>query len=308
MLAPRPGAPGLLREGSRHPRPPAQVEIVQPPIRRPQRRWAADEPARRARRGRRRAAARPPRPPVRRERRRPGPGARPERPAPGGRPPARRSRGPSAARVPTGTTRRGQRLCERPRRRQADPQAGERAGPDPHRDRVDRPPSAGPLRRSLDLGQQLAAWRGRAPSRAAQAARSLSASPSRVTATTRSSVAVSQPTIVVTPSPSGPSPRSHGGHRPACVSSTRSAAGSLERIGRGRPFDERDRVRGQVVVQEPRVLGAQVTEAEQVEVGDRHAPAVPVPDREGGRGHGSSRRARGTRRGSASSCRRRAPR
>ena len=284
--APRRGAPSLIREESRHPLPPAQVEIVAPPIRGHQRRRAGNEPARRARRGRRPAAARPPRPPARRERRRPVRGARPARRAPGGLRAARRSRSPSAARVPTGTTGLASacanaRAVARPIRRPVnDP------GPIPTAiASTARHPPARSAAASTSASSS-PAWRGRAPSRRRKR-RSLSTSPFRVTATTRSSVAVSQPTMVVTRFALGPVTEITRRSPPWCVSSTRSAAGSLER-DRPRPAIRRTRSRpgsgsrpGAPGPRRPRSL-----EAEQVEVGDRHAPSVPVPDRERGRGHG----------------------
>src|SRR3954470_18423397 len=51
-----------------------------------------------------------------------------------------------------------------------------------------------------------------------------------------------------------------------------------------RPLDERDGVRGDVVVEQGRVLLLELGEPVEVEMGDRHAPAVGVPDREGRRG------------------------
>ena len=62
----------------------------------------------------------------------------------------------------------------------------------------------------------------------------------------------------------------------ARVGEPHAAHAAAGQLGRGRvgPLDERDRVRGQVVLEQAGVLGLEVAaEAEEVEVGDRN-PAV----------------------------------
>src|SRR3954447_16149153 len=58
-------------------------------------------------------------------------------------------------------------------------------------------------------------------------------------------------------------------------------------IPRPRPLDEGDSVGTEVVVEQRRVLVLEVFQAIEVEMGDRHPPAlVALADREGGRGDG----------------------
>ena len=182
---PRPGAPGLIPGGPRRPRPPAHREIVSPPIRRPAAPRAAPDPLgelRRARDERRpdllaRRHRREPRTPAPRRASRTASRAPRLLPAPSAMPACqRRQRSHRHHRL-------GQRLGERARRRQADPQPGERPGPDAHRDQVHALPPAGPLDRRLDSASSSLGVAGAPAVAASPRRRSSSASPSRVTAT-----------------------------------------------------------------------------------------------------------------------------
>src|SRR5207248_8583357 len=63
------------------------------------------------------------------------------------------------------------------------------------------------------------------------------------------------------------------------------AFGAEKQLGKGGPLDEGHRVRGQVIVEKPRVLAAETLEPKEVEVRHGDAPAVTAPDRERGRLH-----------------------
>ena len=102
-------------------------------------------------------------------------------------------------------------LGQRARGGDADPQAGERARPEADGDPLDRLPAAALLRRSARPRPAAAPeWRGR-PSAPGPCSASASGFPPSVTATERTSVAVSNPSVVIdfTHASSAPMPRPH---------------------------------------------------------------------------------------------------
>jgi hypothetical protein len=57
-------------------------------------------------------------------------------------------------------------------------------------------------------------------------------------------------------------------------------------LDHGRPLDERDPLRGQIVVEQSRILAGERAEPVEVEVRHLGRAAQHVPEREGGAGHG----------------------
>ncbi len=262
---PRPGAPARRPAAPRRPRPPAHREIVAPPIRRPaaclgQRGNPLGELAR----ARRRAVPRAPRRPAPWSaantwpRRASSTASRAPPPAPRTAPPIPRA---SAASVPTGAT--GLPSAWASARAVATPIRSpvNEPGPTPTAIRSTRSQPPARSTSALELRQQLR-WRAGAARRSRRASRRSStesrrpgvdAPPRRRRSRCRSRRRASSLATrgIVANDHLAPSP-------PAWRSSTRRAIAvrRAARLGRRGPLDEGDRVGGQVVVEQARVLAA----------------------------------------------------